>query len=77
MEIKKFIALTLFDLRNDEGYNRENFAELAGISLNAYASIENGKSLIKIDTLHTLLSELSLPLSVFFRRVEAKIESSK
>ncbi|PGU46915.1 hypothetical protein COD91_06855 [Bacillus cereus] len=75
---KKVIGLTLNDLRGDEGsYSRDDFAEFAGISLNAYVNIENGNSLIKIDTLHNLLSELSLPLSVFFRRVKAKIESSK
>lgn len=66
MELKKEIGNGLYQLRNVEGYSRQDFSEKAGISLNSYSNIENGKSLIKLDNLDNLLSDLSITLSDFF-----------
>ncbi|MEH7526702.1 helix-turn-helix transcriptional regulator [Bacillus sp. JJ1503] len=72
MEIKHVIGHCLYELRNNEGFSRNEFASLAGISLNAYSSIENGQSLIKLDTLDHLLTTLSIPMSEFFKQVDNK-----
>ncbi len=64
--LKIKIGKGIYDLRNNEGFSRQEFADIAGISLNSLASIENGQSLIKIDTLQNLLDGLSLKISDFF-----------
>ncbi|WP_438297885.1 helix-turn-helix domain-containing protein [Sporosarcina sp. FA15] len=76
MEIKQIIGLCLFELRNEEGFSRVDFASQAGISLNAYSNIENGNSLIKLDTLEHLLATLSIPMSEFFGKIDIKKSNS-
>lgn len=65
-DLKIKIGKGIYDLRNDEGFSRQEFADIAGISLNSLSSIENGQSLIKINTLQDLLNGLSLKISDFF-----------
>lgn len=70
MILKHKIGNGVYKLRNNEGYSRQDFADMANISLNSLTSIENGKSLVKIDTLIEILSTLSIPLSDFFEDLE-------
>lgn len=69
MELKEKIGNGLYELRNKEGMTRQEFSELAEISLNSYSSIENGKSLIKLNNLEKLLFALSRTLSEFFLKL--------
>lgn len=64
------VGLGIYNLRNEQGFSRQEFADMAEISLNSLSSIENGKSLIKIDTLQNLLNSLSIKLNDFFREIE-------
>lgn len=66
MSLQQKIGRHIYELRNKEGFSREDFADLANISLNSLASIENGKSLVKLDTLQEILGVLSLSLNSFF-----------
>jgi len=68
--LKSKIGIGIYQLRNEEGYSRQEFADMAGISLNSYSNIENGQSLIKLDTLQTLLDSLYLKMSDFFYKIE-------
>lgn len=68
-DLKIKIGKGIYDLRNDEGFSRQEFADIAGISLNSLSSIENGQSLIKINTLQDLLNGLSLKISDFFTSI--------
>ncbi len=68
-DLKIKIGKGIYDLRNDEGFSRQEFADIAGISLNSLTSIENGQSLIKINTLQDLLNGLSLKISDFFTSI--------
>jgi len=40
MQIKQQIGNGIYELRNEEGYSRQEFADMAGISLNSLTSIE-------------------------------------
>lgn len=64
--LKSKIADGLRNLRIKEGYSRLDFSEFASISLNSYSDAENGNTLIRLDNLDRLLSELSLTLGEFF-----------
>lgn len=64
--LKKEIGDGLKDLRIREGYSRMDFSEFASISMNSYADAENGNTLIRLDNLERLLSQLSLTLGDFF-----------
>ena len=70
MQLKQKIGNGIYKLRNEEGYSRQEFADMANISLNSLTSIENGKSLVKIDTLQEILSNVSIPMSRFFEEID-------
>lgn len=69
VDLKQKIGKGLYDLRNEEGYSRQEFSDMAEISLNSYSSIENGQSLIKLSNLNTLLTALSINMSQFFANI--------
>lgn len=68
--LKKDIGLLIYKIRNENGYSRQEFAELVGISLNSLASIENGDTMVKINTLFQITNTLSLSLSSFFEKID-------
>lgn len=70
MYLKKEIGLQIYNLRIENGFSRQEFADMVGISLNSLSSIENGDSMIKITTLFVITNTLSLPLSSFFALIE-------
>lgn len=70
--LKKEIGLQIYNLRMENGFSRQDFADMVGISLNSLSSIENGDSMIKISTLFVIVNTLSLPLSSFFSLIEKR-----
>lgn len=70
--LKKEIGLQIYNLRMENGFSRQDFADMVGISLNSLSSIENGDSMVKISTLFVIVNTLSLPLSSFFALIEKR-----
>jgi len=68
--LKRDIGLRVYTLRMENGFSRQEFADMVGISLNSLSSIENGASMVKVSTLFIITNTLSLPLSSFFSSVE-------
>lgn len=68
--LKEDIGLQIYKLREENGYSRQEFADMVGLSLNSLSSIENGNTLIKISTLLVITNTLSLSLSSFFASIE-------
>lgn len=52
--LRKTIGLSLYQTRINAGLSRQNVVDSVHISLNALSDIENGKSLVKLDTLQQL-----------------------
>ena len=69
--LQEDIGLQIYKMREENGYSRQEFAEMVEISLNSLSSIENGKTLVKISTLFLITNTLSLSLSSFFASVES------
>lgn len=70
--LKNEIGLQIYNLRMENGFSRQDFADMVGISLNSLSSIENGDSMVKISTLFVIVNTLSLPLSSFFALIEKR-----
>lgn len=68
--LKEDIGLQIYKMREENGYSRQEFADMVDISLNSLSSIENGNTLVKISTLFVITNTLSLSLSSFFASVE-------
>lgn len=68
--LKEDIGSQIYKMREENGYSRQEFADMVDISLNSLSSIENGKTLVKISTLFVITNTLSLSLSSFFASVE-------
>ena len=68
--LKKDIGSRIYKMREENGYSRQEFADMVDISLNSLSSIENGNTLVKISTLFVITNTLSLSLSSFFESVE-------
>ncbi|HDR7361518.1 TPA: helix-turn-helix transcriptional regulator [Bacillus toyonensis] len=68
--LKEDIGLQIYKMREENGYSRQEFADMVNISLNSLSSIENGNTLVKISTLFVITNTLSLSLTSFFASVE-------
>ncbi|MDV6039292.1 helix-turn-helix transcriptional regulator [Bacillus sp. SM-B1] len=67
--LKRDIGLEVYKIRQENGYSRQEFADMVGISLNSLASIENGDTMVKIGTLFQITNTLSLSMSSFFENI--------
>lgn len=69
MDLKQEIGIAIQKNRELNGFTRNDFLNYINISLNSLASIENGKSLVKIDTLVEITNALGISLSEFFESI--------
>lgn len=72
--LKRDIGLQVYKMRQENGYSRQDFAGMVGISLNSLASIENGDTMIKISTLFLITNTLSLSISSFFASIDQWVQ---
>ncbi|MDA1647682.1 helix-turn-helix domain-containing protein [Bacillus cereus group sp. MYBK163-2] len=75
--LKEDIGLQIYKMREENGYSRQEFADMVDISLNSLSSIENGNTLVKISTLYVITNTLSISLSYFFKLLEEKRNQKK
>lgn len=70
-------ATELRELRKERGLTQEVLSGLANIARSHLAMIETGEKVASVETLWKITNALDMPLSVFIRRVEDRICSSK
>lgn len=68
--LKEKIGRCVYTKREDNGYSRNEFLDLINISLNSLSLIENGDTLVKLDTLIEITNALGISLESFFGSLE-------
>jgi DNA-binding XRE family transcriptional regulator len=69
-----FMGFLIKELRRRKKLSYEKMAEEIGIARNTYYLLENGEINFQFTTLQLVLKYHKLPISTFFRDVEAGVE---
>lgn len=63
------------ELRTEQGYSQEGFADKCGVHRTFMGTVERGESNLSFQNIVRVAATLDVPLSILFRDLEAKAKS--
>ena len=70
----KALGQRIRELRTEEGYSQEAFADKCGVHRTFMGTVERGESNLSFSNIARVATTLDVPLSVLFRDLEKKAE---
>ena len=75
--ILKALGQRIRELRTEQGYSQEGFADKCGVHRTFMGTIERGESILSFQNILKVATTLGLPLSALFQDIEEKANARR
>jgi transcriptional regulator with XRE-family HTH domain len=69
------LGLRIRELRTEQGYSQEAFADKCGVHRTFMGTVERGESNLSFQNIAKVATTLGVPLSILFKDLEAKAQA--